>query len=187
MIASTQTNHPVAAFTVTGVRQPVTTEARDEICAKLRAAGLRSTQPRIAIYKVLNRLTEPATIEQIYHAIEGSRCDLVTVYRGLALFEEMGLVTRTFANNGTGLYQLRREGAQTYYAVCKRTGRREAIDAAHVAELEAVLSRIEASLSLRGFKGLSHHLEFSGVKESETVPASETAQLQRRAFGEVLN
>ena len=186
MISSTQTNHPLTGYSESDDRQPAA-DARDEICAKLRAAGLRSTQPRIAIFRVLNQLTEPASIEQIYRSIDGSRCDLVTVYRGLALFEEMGLVNRSFATNGTGLYQLRREGAQSYYAVCKRTGRREVIDPNHIAELNAVLSRIEDSLSLRGFKGLTHHLEFQGFKDPESLTRAESTQPQRRAFGEVLD
>lgn len=144
--------------------------SREAICARLRAAGLRSTQPRIAIFKALNDFAEPVSIEQIFKSIKTTSCDLVTVYRGLALFEELGLVQRTFSNSGTGLYQLKRDGAPVYYLTCKQTGKRVALDTEDALQLHQVLSQIEAKLSDKGFRSLSHRLEFVGL--SAEVPAS---------------
>lgn len=145
--------------------------SREAICARLRSAGLRSTQPRIAIFKALNEFSEPVTIEQLFKSIKATSCDLVTVYRGLALFEELGLVTRSFSNNGTGLYLLKREGAPVYYFSCRQTGKRISIDAEDAQELHAVLSRIEGKLQARGLRAVSHRLEFNGLSaEAKIVP-----------------
>jgi Fur family ferric uptake transcriptional regulator len=56
----------------------------DLACARLKAAGLRITQPRIAILDALIKRSLPASIEQIHGDLAGSACDLVTVYRCLA-------------------------------------------------------------------------------------------------------
>jgi len=173
MISSTQTNHPLAGYPQAD--DALAASNRDAICNRLRSAGLRSTQPRIAIFKALNEFSEPASIEQIYRSIKSTSCDLVTVYRGLALFEELGLVHRSFSNNGTGLYQLKREGAPSYYVSCKQTGRRELIAAEDAEELGRVLARIEAKLLAKGYASLSHRLEFQGL-----APAgAETATTSR--------
>jgi Fur family ferric uptake transcriptional regulator len=173
MISSTQTNHPMAGIPQAEEATVVTT-SRDAICNRLRSAGLRSTQPRIAIFKALNEFSEPASIEQIYRSIKSTSCDLVTVYRGLALFEELGLVQRTFSNNGTGLYQLKREGQPTDYVSCKQTSRREIIDEQDAQELHRILSRIESSLAQKGYKNVSHRLEFQGLATNN--PHSAEAQ-----------
>jgi Fur family ferric uptake transcriptional regulator len=172
MISSTQTNHPLAGYPQAD--EALAASNRDAICNRLRSAGLRSTQPRIAIFKALNEFNEPASIEQIYRSIKSTSCDLVTVYRGLALFEELGLVQRSFSNNGTGLYQLKHEGAPSYYVSCKQTGRRELISAEDAEELGRVLARIESKLAAKGYTGMSHRLEFQGVApaSAEMLPSS---------------
>lgn len=146
---------------------------REAICARLRSAGLRSTQPRIAIYKALNDFSEPVTIEQIYKSIKATSCDLVTVYRGLALFEELGLVLRSFSNNGTGLYELKREGTPSYYLICKQTGKRVNLDIEDAKELHALLSRVEEKLQAKGFRNIGHRLEFQGLSAEATSTARE--------------
>jgi Fur family ferric uptake transcriptional regulator len=159
MIASTQTNHPLATPSPAMLSRD-SNAARDVICTRLREAGLRSTQPRIAIYRVLSALSEPATIEEIHRSIKSSSCDLVTVYRGLYLFEEMGIVQRIFDNKGTGLYQLKREGAPSYYVMHKESGRRIPLTQEEANELNQAMSRIQASIEARGMGKVSHRVEF---------------------------
>ncbi len=186
MISSTQTNPPLASFSPgneTGVRP----QARELICARLKAAGLRSTQPRISIFSALTDLKEPAPIEQIFRAIKNNSCDLVTVYRGLALFEELGLVQRSFSNNGTGLYELKREGAPSFFVNCRATGRREFLDAEISSELQKALQMVEAQLTSRGYRKVSLRVEIQGLspenagRESSptdaSVPSSRTDSL----------
>jgi Fur family transcriptional regulator, ferric uptake regulator len=177
MIASTQTNHPLAAYSQEKqVSNPQ--QARELICSRLKAAGLRSTQPRISIFNALTELKEPAPIEQIFRSIKNNSCDLVTVYRGLALFEELGLVQRSFSNNGTGLYELKREGAPSFFVSCKTTGRREVLDAEMASELQKTLQAVEAHLASRGYRKLSLRVDINGIspdpntREAAVVDAS---------------
>ncbi len=174
MIASTQTNPNPASQVPAGPHADFLA-TREAICSHLRNAGLRSTQPRIAIYKVLNDLKDPASIEQIFRAIKATNCDLVTVYRGLALFEELGLVRRSFSNNGTGLYQLKREGIPSYYISCKKSDKQFEIDAADAKELFELLTRIEGKLQAKGFKTVTHRLEFEGVSPEEQASGQSEA------------
>jgi len=50
----------------------------------------------VAIIEALIRREHPVSIEQLHHDLANDACDLVTVYRCLAVFEELGLVRRCF-------------------------------------------------------------------------------------------
>jgi len=156
MIASTQTNHPLADST-TGAN------LLELACTKLKSAGLRITQPRIAILTAMLERAHPTSIEQIHAELASGSCDLVTVYRCLAAFEEIGLVRRSFYHNGTSLYELSLGEAKRYHIVCKATNRVDEVDAETAAELQQVMGKIEETLRARGYENLSHVVEFFGV------------------------
>lgn len=157
MISSTQTNHPLTSFSASA--QP-TGSALEQACSRLKAAGLRITQPRIAILNALIKRTEPATIEQIHLDLKDSSCDLVTVYRCLAAFEELGLVRRCFFFNGTSLYQIQLTTEPVYHVVSKEGAIIETIAPELAAELSAVIAKIEADLKTRGLSEVSHMAAF---------------------------
>jgi Fur family transcriptional regulator, ferric uptake regulator len=160
MIASTQTNHPIA-----GVNNDAATDAKplETAINRLRSSGLRITQPRIAILETMLRFGQPASIEQIHNDLADSSCDLVTVYRCLAVFEELGLVRRSFFHNGTSLYEINLSDTSRYHVICKATNRVEEIDAATTAELREMVQKIEEKLKARGYTDVSHMVEFFGV------------------------
>ena len=162
MIASTHTNHPLGPVAADSQKK---TPALQQACSRLKSAGLRITQPRIAILEVLIRRPLPASIEQI-HADLGisaaSTCDLVTVYRCLAAFEELGLVRRCFFHNGTSLYQLNLDDAAPYHVVDKANNAVAPLDADLAEELRGAMQRIEEKLSERGYSQVSHMVEFFG-------------------------
>lgn len=159
MIASTQTNHPLAPS-----KANVRTQTPIEVAtAKLKSAGLRITQPRIAILAALNKREKPTSIEQLHADLGTATCDLVTVYRCMAAFEEIGLVRRAFFHNGTALYEINLGQPTRYHVVCKSTDRVEELDAETSAELSRTLSQIEDTLRARGYGELSHIVEFFGV------------------------
>jgi Fur family ferric uptake transcriptional regulator len=162
MIASTQTNHPLAGTQLPAVA-PKGEKPIDLVCARLKSAGMRITQPRIAILSALLARNQPASIEQIYADLEDRSCDLVTVYRCLAVFEALGLVRRSYFHNGTSLYEIKLNSENRYHVVCKRTNAVEEIDPALAADLRRALLRIEESLRLRGYSEISHLVEFFGV------------------------
>jgi Fur family ferric uptake transcriptional regulator len=158
MIASTQTNHPLAGEPT--VRQ---TAPLNQALSRLRSGGLRVTQPRIAILEVLIRFGQPASIEQIHDELKRSACDLVTVYRCLAAFEGLGLVRRSFLPSGTSLYEISLGETSRYHIICKDTHRVEVIDPATTAELRAALAGLEEKLAAKGYTDISHVVEFFGV------------------------
>jgi Fur family ferric uptake transcriptional regulator len=159
MIASTQTNHPLAGGK-SGAKSPTAVEFAT---AKLKSAGLRITQPRLAILAELSRQIQPVSIEVLHEQLGGATCDLVTVYRCMAAFEEIGLVRRAFFHNGTALYEINLGQPTRYHVVCKTTNRVEELDAETSAELNRTLQLIEEKLRARGYEDVGHIVEFFGV------------------------
>jgi Fur family ferric uptake transcriptional regulator len=161
MISSIQTNHPMTDYSTSS--QP-TGSALEQACSRLKSAGLRITQPRIAILNALIKRNEPATIEQIHLDLKDSACDLVTVYRCLAAFEELNLVRRCFFHNGTSLYQLQLTPESVYHVVSKEGSILETIPSELAAELSGVLAKVEADLKARGFSDVTHMAAFFATK-----------------------
>jgi Fur family ferric uptake transcriptional regulator len=183
MIASTQTNHPLAS-----VKPPeaMPQASIDVACSRLKAAGLRITQPRVAILEALIKRAQPASIEQIHGDLANSACDLVTVYRCLAAFQEVGLVRLCYFHNGTSLYQIKLDTENPYHVVSKETNEVEELDAENAAELRTVIGRIQESLAARGYSEVSHLVQFfaqkpkfGGLREQTNV-ASEPLQAPQR-------
>src|SRR5437868_3303257 len=147
MIASTQTNHPL-----TGGKPGAKTPAPVEFAtAKLKSAGLRITQPRLAILAELSKQPQPISIEMVHDHLGANTCDLVTVYRCMAAFEEIGLVRRAFFHNGTALYEINLGQPMHYHVVCKATNSVDELDGETSAELHAALAKIEEKLKARGY------------------------------------
>lgn len=159
MIASTQTNHPLVA----AKEARPAANALEAACAQLRSAGMRITQPRIAILTAIINRGQPTSIEQIHGELAPGPCDLVTVYRCLGAFERIGLVRRSFFHNGTSLYELNSGAAHRYHVVCKATNRVAPIAPELTAELRESIRRIEESLRQAGYENVSHVVEFFGV------------------------
>ena len=62
MIASTQTNHPLAP-----IQQPDhNDQSLEQVFVQLRNAGLRINKPRVAILTALMKRDQPTSIEQIH-------------------------------------------------------------------------------------------------------------------------
>ena len=157
MISSTQTNHPLQGSAADAVHAQDRLEAA---CARLREAGLRITQPRIAIISVLIARAQPVSIEQIHAELNNKSCDLVTVYRCLGAFEEIGLVRRSFFHNGTSLYQLSDRKDVVYHVVAKDTQEIRDLDAETSARLAASIKQVEEQLKAEGYENVTHVLEF---------------------------
>lgn len=159
MIASTQTQHPLAEVKSSTVKAQ---SPLNIACARLRAAGLRITQPRIAILTALIKRGQPTTIEQIHDDLEKGSCDLVTVYRCLSAFEDIGLVRRSFCHNGTSLYALSLGDAHPYHVISRDTNEVQEIDPEVTAELRRNVLQIEELLRSRGYSNVTHVVEFFG-------------------------
>jgi len=164
MITATQSNHPLAAVTAPAPVESALEEARNRI----RQAGMRITQPRLAIIGSLHAHEGPISIERIHQEVGAGVCDLVTVYRCLGAFEEIGLVRRSYLHNGTCLYELTLTAKRHYHIVCKACGTAERVEYFPVEGVERLLTE-------RGYTQISHVVEFFGI-----CPQCQQAAVTRR-------
>ena len=176
MIASTQTQYPLS-----GNAKPArTTSAVDLATSKLKSAGLRITQPRLAILAALANRAQPTSIEQLHSDVGTDNCDLVTVYRCMAAFEDIGLVRRAFFHNGTALYEINLGEPARYHVVCNSTNRVDEIDAATVEELRRTIESVQEKLRARGYGDVGHIVEFFAVAPQNARTAAPAATVDMR-------
>src|SRR3954466_15905436 len=159
MIASTQTNHPLAG----GKSGGKSSSPVELATAKLKSAGLRITQPRLAILAALSKRAQPTSIEQLHEDVGAQNCDLVTVYRCMAAFEDIGLVRRAFFHNGTALYEINLGQPTRYHVVCKATDEVQELDTETSEELRRSIEVVQEKLRAKGYTEVSHIVEFFGT------------------------
>jgi Fur family ferric uptake transcriptional regulator len=110
----------------------------------------------VAIIEALEKSGRPVTIERIHQDIGEDVCDLVTIYRCLIAFEEIGIVQRSYQHTGTCLYELTLSQSRHYHIVCKSCNQTDRIDYHSIEGMERMLAE-------RGYTQVSHLLEFFGV------------------------
>ena len=176
MIASTQTNYPLSGNGKAS-RAP---SAVDLATAKLKSAGLRITQPRLAILAALSNRAHPTSIEVLHADVGTENCDLVTVYRCMAAFEDIGLVRRAFFHNGTALYEMNLGQPARYHVVCKSTNRVDEIDPATADELRRTIEAVQEKLRARGYGEVGHIVEFFAVAPQNARATAPTAAAMMR-------
>ncbi len=179
MISSTQTNHPL----INGQIAPEAQKRVEFACDRLREAGLRITQPRISILRTLIVRDVPMSIEQIHDELNSRSCDLVTVYRCLAAFEEIGLVRRSFLHNGTSLYKMGDRQDSAYHIIDKESRGIRELDAATNARLAAVIKTVEETLRAEGYENVSHVLEFYAKAPAAIAAERSAVQVKVPAAG----
>ena len=170
MIASTQTNHPIA-----GVKNGKDQNPVEVACYKLKEAGLRITQPRVAILAALIKAGRPTSIDALHSELGPKSCDIVTVYRCMAAFESIGLVRRAFLINGTSLYEINLGDPNRYHVVCKDTNKVEELDSASADELRKAVQTVEDTLRAQGYTDVGHIVEFFGKSPAPSRAQAEVA------------
>jgi Fe2+ or Zn2+ uptake regulation protein len=130
----------------------------DEMAQALREAGYRLTQPRRAVWQVLQGHSgslSPHEIHERGRALHPS-LGLVTVYRTLEVLDELGLVRRVHGQGNCHGYA-RANSASGHYLVCHQCGQ--------VAEFpcEGMEGIIEAVQQRSGFTVEEHLLELVGL------------------------
>ncbi len=124
----------------------------------LKKAGHRVTQPRVAILKILIHKKAPIKIEDIHNRVKKHNCDLATVYRCIAAFERIGIVRRCFFPDGSSLFEFVVGREHHHHIICTCCQKVENIDVCVVDGLERLVHN-------RGYRNVSHMLEFFGVCE----------------------
>jgi Fe2+ or Zn2+ uptake regulation protein len=125
---------------------------------KLRQQGYRLTEPRRALLKTLRSAAGPLTAAALHTRANRSRnrLGLVTVYRTLALLEELGLVRRLHAPDGCHGYVASTPGHR-HTLTCERCEAAVEFDGEEVC-LDLTTVAAETGYQVRG-----HWLQLSGL------------------------
>ncbi|MBX3095566.1 MAG: transcriptional repressor [Fimbriimonadaceae bacterium] len=147
------------------MRQKKANLARESAAIEtMRSHGLRVTSPRLLVLRTLFCSKQPLNAQQIHQGVRdaGGHLDVVTVYRILAAFQEIGLVHFIGVSGGysaCSLGECHEEDSE--HAVCETCGR--------VIELEVPeLIRQSVSVPLEGvgFSARSVRIEILGQCQS---------------------
>lgn len=126
----------------------------------LRDANLKVTQPRLAILDLMIGEHGPFTTDELHAKLSTSKagvaCDVVTIYRCLAKFESLGLITRCDFGDGSVRYELRTKDHHHHHIICRQCKRVEPLPTCPVEDNTIKLPKT-------GFRDVSHRLEFFGV------------------------
>lgn len=171
MISSTQSNQP---FATNVLKEGMACDYVEAGVKKLREGGLRITQSRIQLLTILGRSSEPMSVEELHSGIGCDRCDMVTIYRSMMVFEDHGLVQRSYRYNGTTLFERRLDMPPRYRVFCKETKRFDELDDNLTGQVRVAIAALENTLRSQGYSSVSHLFEFfatnKGVRE-EACPA----------------
>ncbi len=127
----------------------------------LKNAGYKLTKARLAVVEAILKLYEkPFSAEMVFSIIEKSKklnCDQVSVYRTLAVLEEIGSLRNSDIFGDTKFYEIVESGHHhKHHITCKKCQKIDVIDFCLVESQEKLLSKL-------GYKDLSHRLELIGL------------------------
>jgi Fur family transcriptional regulator, ferric uptake regulator len=123
---------------------------------QLKDTGYKLTTPRVEILKVLS-LKNPLSAQEVFEILKGRRLDvdLVTAYRTLELFKDLGFVQKVQFEDNVARYELVDGDLHHHHLVCIRCGNIEEISL----DETNFVARVEGKT---GFKVERHSLEFFG-------------------------
>ena len=130
----------------------------DDIIHRCEAKGLRMTEQRRIIARVIGDADDHPDVEQLYAraVLIDPRVSIATIYRTVKLFEESGILDRLEFGDGRARYE-DAERDHHDHMIDVNTGEViEFIDP----EIEALQERIAAKL---GYRLVDHRLELFGV------------------------
>ncbi|MFZ1987552.1 MAG: transcriptional repressor [Minisyncoccia bacterium] len=129
----------------------------------LRKGGMRATEGRVQLLKVLAEEKKPVTIEELKKKLSG-HLDMVNVYRALEALKKAGIVERMDFQHGHAHYELVAGRPHHHHAICRSCGTIEDIEIPHSAKPEKEAERRAKKFSIID----SYSLEFFGLCTSCT-------------------
>jgi Fe2+ or Zn2+ uptake regulation protein len=128
------------------------------IIEKLRAGGKKLTKPRKAILGVLEQNSLPITVAEIHERLKKGKApaDLVTIYRNVAMLQELGLVNPIGLHEGQMRYEVRHGREHHHHIQCRGCG--QIVDLM-LCPLKKLTEMVERQTK---FSVDSHALEFFG-------------------------
>ncbi|HEX2786740.1 MAG TPA: transcriptional repressor [Ignavibacteria bacterium] len=131
-------------------------EKDKELLEVLCTHSLRVTSPRVEILQILRANHNPLTISEIHSKIKSKGTDLATVYRTINSFLKFNIVNEVDFKDEFKRYELIFDRHHHHHVVCKVCKKVENVDF-------CVGNNIEKDLKKRGYKNISHSLEFFGI------------------------
>jgi Fur family ferric uptake transcriptional regulator len=134
-------------------------ETLEERCI---AAGMRMTEQRRVIARVLGSSSDHPDVEELYRRASAidPRISISTVYRTVKLFEDSGIIERHDFRDGRSRYETVSEEHHDHL-IDLRTGK---VIEFRDEQIEALQEAIAARL---GFRLVDHRLELYGVPEKD--------------------
>ncbi len=130
----------------------------DNIIARCEAKGLRMTDQRRTVARVIGESDDHPDVEELYARASAldPKISLATVYRTVKLFEEAGLLDRLEFGDGRARYEDADRDHHDHLIDVTNGAVIEFVDP----EIEALQERIAAKL---GYRLIGHRLELLGV------------------------
>lgn len=125
----------------------------------LQVHNLRDTQPRRLVLRALAEIGKPATHKEVFDVIQSHEAtvNLVTVYRTLDTFEELGIVHRHPSSGGIVLCSKSEQKGHHGFLSCQKCGKVEEFIDPNLCKEE---NRIAQNA---GFRPKNHISEILGV------------------------
>ena len=126
---------------------------------QLGQVGLKSTSKRLEILQFLKVQRQPVPVEEIHKAVSKNQAlDLATVYRNLKQLVEVGIVRKSFFDEGRIQYSMseNQNHSHDHHIQCIRC---EEIEPVKVC-LPVTHTKVFENL---GYQQVSHRLEFFGI------------------------
>ena len=114
-----------------------TPDSTGDVVEKLRSSGLRMGHARRQVLEVLSRRDGGISAEAIADLVPDVHVS--SVYRALAVLEDLGLVTHVHLGHGPAVYELSGPASGTRHLVCQGCGRDIVVPSGLFDELRALV------------------------------------------------
>jgi len=136
--------------------------SKDALLGKMKDHKIKITRQRERILECLLSTHQPQTAETILAKLKKAKdagaCDLVTVYRTLHQFEKINLVQKSFFSDNSAQYCLNdlEDHEHHHHFLCRKCHKITEIDLCVIENQTKILEK-------KGFRDISHRLEFFGL------------------------
>ena len=139
---------------------PVWEEGLPGIESKCLSKGVKLTDQRRIIAKVMSESTDHPDVDELYNRVSkiDSKISIATVYRTVKLFEESGILTKHEFKGGKARYEELNEGHHDHLIDVKSGEIIEFVDE----EIEKLQKKVAEKY---GYTLVDHKLELYGVKK----------------------
>jgi len=115
---------------------------------KFRRTSYKLTKPRLVILEYLAKQKKPRSVREIHQQLNRERIDLVSAYRNLELFKELGIIFEEKMNN------------QSYFYIADKIHHHIICSKCRLIECFPCHNEI---IRLKNFSSMNHQLSMTGI------------------------